>query len=90
MSCACSLALNWHVFQGFAVPEYPQEPVTDEEREINARYAKVLGSAVNPVLREGNSEMVHQQIVNNLHLVRGLISWHHYNEHHVDEGNDAC
>ncbi|HMM79925.1 MAG TPA: NADP-dependent isocitrate dehydrogenase [Pyrinomonadaceae bacterium] len=42
--------------QGFAVPNYPAEPRTDEEKAINKRYAKVLGSAVNPVLREGNSD----------------------------------
>ena len=42
--------------QGYNVPNYPAEPTTDEEREINARYAGVLGSAVNPVLREGNSD----------------------------------
>ncbi|TVS16840.1 MAG: NADP-dependent isocitrate dehydrogenase [Gammaproteobacteria bacterium] len=42
--------------QGYALPEYPEEPKTDEEREINKRYAAVLGSAVNPVLREGNSD----------------------------------
>lgn len=41
---------------GFAVPDYPEEPSTDEQREIKNRYAKVLGSAVNPVLREGNSD----------------------------------
>jgi isocitrate dehydrogenase len=42
--------------KGFAIPDYPADPVTDEERGINARYAKCLGSAVNPVLREGNSD----------------------------------
>lgn len=42
--------------QGFAVPNYPAEPKTDEEKAINKKYAKVLGSAVNPVLREGNSD----------------------------------
>ncbi|HET6505233.1 MAG TPA: NADP-dependent isocitrate dehydrogenase [Baekduia sp.] len=42
--------------QGFAVPDYPEEPSTDEEREIRARYDAVKGSAVNPVLREGNSD----------------------------------
>ncbi len=41
---------------GYAVPDYPAEPRTDEERAIKATYAKVLGSAVNPVLREGNSD----------------------------------
>ncbi|MBM6402868.1 NADP-dependent isocitrate dehydrogenase [Phycicoccus sp. CSK15P-2] len=42
--------------QGYAVPDYPDEPTTDEEREIRAAYDKVKGSAVNPVLREGNSD----------------------------------
>lgn len=41
---------------GYAVPDFPGEPETDEEKDIRARYAKVLGSAVNPVLREGNSD----------------------------------
>lgn len=41
---------------GYAVPNYPAEPKTEEEKEIKAAYAKVLGSAVNPVLREGNSD----------------------------------
>jgi isocitrate dehydrogenase len=42
--------------KGFTVPTYPDEPQTEEEKEIKVRYAKVLGSAVNPVLREGNSD----------------------------------
>jgi len=42
--------------QGYAVPNYPEEPKDDKEKDIKARYAKVLGSAVNPVLREGNSD----------------------------------
>ncbi|NUR97409.1 MAG: NADP-dependent isocitrate dehydrogenase, partial [Kribbellaceae bacterium] len=42
--------------QGYALPEYPDEPKTDEERDVQARYDKVKGSAVNPVLREGNSD----------------------------------
>ncbi|MEC7183870.1 MAG: NADP-dependent isocitrate dehydrogenase, partial [Bdellovibrionota bacterium] len=41
---------------GYDVPLFPEEPKTDEEKDIRARYAKVLGSAVNPVLREGNSD----------------------------------
>ena len=41
---------------GYAIPDYPEEPSTDEEREIQDRYAGVKGSAVNPVLREGNSD----------------------------------
>ncbi len=42
--------------QGFALPDYPDEPTTDEEREVRARYDRVKGSAVNPVLRQGNSD----------------------------------
>jgi len=42
--------------KGYKLPDYPEEPKTDTEKEIQARYAKVLGSAVNPVLREGNSD----------------------------------
>src|SRR6478736_9008996 len=42
--------------QGFALPDYPDDPQTDDERETRARYDKVKGSAVNPVLREGNSD----------------------------------
>lgn len=42
--------------QGYTIPNYPAEPRTDEEKAINKKYAKVLGSAVNPVLREGNSD----------------------------------
>lgn len=41
---------------GYKIPNYPREPKNDAEKEIQARYAKVLGSAVNPVLREGNSD----------------------------------
>jgi isocitrate dehydrogenase len=42
--------------QGYAVPDYPEEPSDDEQREARARYDKVKGSAVNPVLRQGNSD----------------------------------
>ena len=42
--------------QGFALPDYPDNPSTDEEKDIRARYDSVKGSAVNPVLREGNSD----------------------------------
>ncbi|MBW8750758.1 MAG: NADP-dependent isocitrate dehydrogenase [Propionibacteriales bacterium] len=41
---------------GYALPDYPENPQTDEEREVRARYDKVKGSAVNPVLRQGNSD----------------------------------
>lgn len=42
--------------KGYRIPDYPEEPKTEEENKIKNRYAKVLGSAVNPVLREGNSD----------------------------------
>ena len=42
--------------KGYALPDYPQDAKTDAEKDIKAKYAKVLGSAVNPVLREGNSD----------------------------------
>ena len=42
--------------QGYDIPDYPDEPANDEEKKTRARYAKVLGSAVNPVLRQGNSD----------------------------------
>ncbi len=42
--------------KGYNVPDYPDDPATDEEREVRARYSKVIGSAVNPVLRQGNSD----------------------------------
>lgn len=42
--------------KGFALPDYPADPKTDAERQTHDRYAKCLGSAVNPVLRQGNSD----------------------------------
>eukprot|EP00403_Amphidinium_massartii_P027099 CAMPEP_0178390618 /NCGR_PEP_ID=MMETSP0689_2-20121128/10739_1 /TAXON_ID=160604 /ORGANISM="Amphidinium massartii, Strain CS-259" /LENGTH=1170 /DNA_ID=CAMNT_0020011133 /DNA_START=33 /DNA_END=3541 /DNA_ORIENTATION=- len=49
----CIAELQAH---GYKVPDYPEDPTNDDEKDIKARYAKVLGSAVNPVLREGNSD----------------------------------
>ena len=42
--------------QGYKIPDYPEAPASDAEKELQTRFAKVLGSAVNPVLREGNSD----------------------------------
>jgi len=42
--------------KGYNVPDFPEDPKNEKEKEIQARYSKVLGSAVNPVLREGNSD----------------------------------
>ncbi|GAA5158687.1 NADP-dependent isocitrate dehydrogenase [Ornithinimicrobium tianjinense] len=51
--------------QGYAIPDYPEDPQTDEERDVRARYDKVKGSAVNPVLREGNSDRRAPEAVKN-------------------------
>ena len=42
--------------QGFDIPDYPEDPSDDDQRDVRARYDKVKGSAVNPVLRQGNSD----------------------------------
>src|SRR5690606_32747222 len=42
--------------QGFHIPDYPENPIDDSEKEIQSRYDKIKGSAVNPILREGNSD----------------------------------
>jgi len=42
--------------KGFKIPDYPEEPKNDDEKKLKERFAKVLGSAVNPVLREGNAD----------------------------------
>ena len=42
--------------QGYNIPDYPEEPKNDEEKDIRARFDKVKGSALNPVLRQGNSD----------------------------------
>ncbi|MGR3760138.1 NADP-dependent isocitrate dehydrogenase [Roseobacteraceae bacterium NS-SX3] len=51
--------------QGYALPDYPEAPKTDEEKDIRARYDAIKGSAVNPVLREGNSDRRSAKAVKN-------------------------
>ena len=51
--------------QGYDLPDYPEEPATDEDKDVRARYDKVKGSAVNPVLREGNSDRRAPEAVKN-------------------------
>jgi isocitrate dehydrogenase len=51
--------------QGYAIPSYPEEPETDEEKAIRARFDAIKGSAVNPVLREGNSDRRSARAVKN-------------------------
>ena len=81
--------LNEH---GYNVPDYPMEPKTDEEKEIKARYAKVLGSAVNPVLREGNSDRrvagaVKQYAKNNPHSMGAWSADSKSHVAHMTEGD---
>ncbi|MEX0708196.1 MAG: NADP-dependent isocitrate dehydrogenase [Woeseia sp.] len=71
--------------QGYDVPDFPEEPRNDEERTIRARYGAVLGSAVNPVLREGNSDRrvasaVKQFARNHPH---SMGEWSKYSRTHV-------
>ena len=71
--------------KGYDLPDYPEEPQNDEEEEIKTRYAKVLGSAVNPVLREGNSDRrapgsVKQYAKNNPH---SMGAWNPQSKSHV-------
>jgi len=55
--------------QGFAIPSYPDEPKNDSEKDTKSRYDKIKGSAVNPVLREGNSEfLVNDEVSRELYL----------------------
>jgi isocitrate dehydrogenase len=71
--------------KGYDLPDYPEEPKNEEEKGIKARYAKVLGSAVNPVLREGNSDRrapgsVKQYAKNNPH---SMGAWSSESRSHV-------
>ncbi|MBO6621126.1 MAG: NADP-dependent isocitrate dehydrogenase [Balneola sp.] len=71
--------------QGYALPDYPEEPKTDEEKKIKSQYDKVKGSAVNPVLREGNSDRrapkaVKQYARNNPH---SMGEWRAESKSHV-------
>ena len=64
--------------KGFDIPDYPEAPSTDEDRAVQARYAVVLGSAVNPVLREGNSDRRASASVKAFarkHPHKGMKSW---------------
>jgi len=78
--------------KGYDIPNYPEEPKTEEEKAIKARYAKVLGSAVNPVLREGNSDRraaasVKQYAQNNPHRLRAWEEGSKTKVAHMDGGD---
>ncbi len=80
--------------QGFDLPDYPDNPSTDEERDARARYDKVKGSAVNPVLREGNSDRrapasVKQYARNHPHSMGAWSSDSKTNVAHMD-AEDFC
>jgi len=78
--------------QGFDIPGYPEDPKDDSEREVRDRYAKVLGSAVNPVLREGNSDRrvaaaVKTYAKNNPHSMGEWSSDSKSHVAHMDDGD---
>jgi len=78
--------------KGFAIPDYPEEPSNDEERVIQATYNKVKGSAVNPVLREGNSDRrapkaVKEYARQNPHRMGNWNSESKTTVHHMDGGD---
>ena len=78
--------------KGYDVPDFPDNPANDAEKEIRARYGKVLGSAVNPVLREGNSDRraagaVKQYARNNPHKMGGWTSTSKSHVAHMQGGD---
>ncbi|RZG44823.1 MULTISPECIES: NADP-dependent isocitrate dehydrogenase [Acinetobacter] len=78
--------------KGYALPDYPENPTTEEEKEIKTRYSKCLGSAVNPVLREGNSDRRAPAAVKNYakkhpHSMGEWKQWSQTHVSHMDEGD---
>ncbi|MCU4415179.1 NADP-dependent isocitrate dehydrogenase [Acinetobacter sp. WU_MDCI_Axc73] len=78
--------------KGYAIPDYPENPTTDEEKAIKARYSKCLGSAVNPVLREGNSDRRAPAAVKNYakkhpHSMSEWKQWSQTHVSHMEEGD---
>ena len=78
--------------KGYAIPDFPEDPKTEEEKELRARFAKALGSAVNPVLREGNSDRraaasVKQYAQNNPHRLRAWDGGSRAHVAHMDGGD---
>ncbi|MCL2524797.1 MAG: NADP-dependent isocitrate dehydrogenase [Betaproteobacteria bacterium] len=71
--------------KGYAIPDYPENPVTDEEKALRARFGKCLGSAVNPVLREGNSDRRAPGAVKNYAKKRphSMGEWKPWSQTHV-------
>ena len=77
--------------QGYAVPNFPEDPKTDDEKAIKAKYAKVLGSAVNPVLREGNSDRRAPKAVKNYAKAHphSMGAWTSDSKSHVSSMTDG-
>ena len=78
--------------KGYAIPDYPENPTTEEAKAIKARYSKCLGSAVNPVLREGNSDRRAPAAVKNYakkhpHSMGEWKQWSQTHVSHMHEGD---
>ena len=69
--------------RGFKIPDFPENPKTDEERAIRSRYSKALGSSVNPVLREGNSDRRAPKAVKAVSRASTRIPWANGARHHA-------
>jgi len=78
--------------KGYAIPDFPEDPQTDEEKDIRARYGTVIGSAVNPVLREGNSDRRAPKAVKNYakkhpHSMGEWKQWSRTHVSHMQKGD---
>jgi len=78
--------------QGYKIPDYPEDPKTEEEKAIRARYGKCIGSAVNPVLREGNSDRrapkaVKEYARKNPHSMSEWKQWSQTHVSHMHHGD---
>ncbi|MFZ7310328.1 NADP-dependent isocitrate dehydrogenase [Comamonas jiangduensis] len=78
--------------KGYALPDYPEDPKTDEDKAILARYSKCIGSSVNPVLREGNSDRRAPAAVKNFakknpHSMGEWKQWSQTHVSHMHEGD---
>jgi len=71
--------------KGYNLPDYPDDPKNDEDKDIQARYSKILGSAVNPVLREGNSDRRSAAAVKNYakKFPHSMGKWNNNSQSHV-------
>ena len=77
--------------KGYAIPDYPENPTTEDEKAIKARYGKCLGSAVNPVLREGNSDRRAPAAVKNYAKKHphSMGEWKQWSQTHVSHMNEG-